>query len=389
MFISAEQDVWCSLWAIQTEECLSFDLGSQREQQFYKLPVNASKHVQVLNNEDRIITAHQADNEGWWWSRAENFQTIAKVLIQVEALVQVTPEWSIWHLQKDCLNAWHKDSALPSNFDLGYLWVVKQLGTTREHCVPINVVSLECKLDLTKLSDIWDKNKSYEAGMLLLYRLVARAQASTAQRPNEVVQNLSERLTNSNGHADMSEESLVFAPEEFRAEPGVPSVIERDSPLHPDDVFRCTGCTRDECAVRHVKCSHLPYSTLLYFTLFASPCIHFRSHNHVFYFSLLYPTMCYYSKLDIRLRISKPMLLTLVMPLSLFFDWNLYFDGSCNTHADYYLRILTNTYQPKIVDSCLYSVLFLFICSMHVRRCSGDILLPDTCERFWMQKCMM
>ena len=42
---------------------------------------------------------------------------------------------------------------------------------------------------------------------------------------------------------------VVVAPEDFTLEPGELSAIDRDSPCHPADVFRCTGCVEPACQV--------------------------------------------------------------------------------------------------------------------------------------------
>ena len=42
---------------------------------------------------------------------------------------------------------------------------------------------------------------------------------------------------------------VVVAPEDFTLEPGQLSAIDRDSPCHPADVFRCTACTEPACQV--------------------------------------------------------------------------------------------------------------------------------------------
>jgi hypothetical protein len=40
----------------------------------------------------------------------------------------------------------------------------------------------------------------------------------------------------------------AMAPDEFELPPGVVSEVDRGGPLSPDDVFRCPGCARPECA---------------------------------------------------------------------------------------------------------------------------------------------
>jgi hypothetical protein len=45
---------------------------------------------------------------------------------------------------------------------------------------------------------------------------------------------------------------LTFAPEDFELLPGQLSTVDRTSPLSPDDVFRCPGCTKPECQVSSV-----------------------------------------------------------------------------------------------------------------------------------------
>ena len=42
---------------------------------------------------------------------------------------------------------------------------------------------------------------------------------------------------------------LVFAPEDFKLEPGVHSHIDRQSPSSAEDVFRCSSCTEAACQV--------------------------------------------------------------------------------------------------------------------------------------------
>jgi hypothetical protein len=46
------------------------------------------------------------------------------------------------------------------------------------------------------------------------------------------------------------EEFLTFEPEDFELEEGAVSNVNRSSPMSPDDVFRCPGCTKADCQVR-------------------------------------------------------------------------------------------------------------------------------------------
>lgn len=61
----------------------------------------------------------------------------------------------------------------------------------------------------------------------------------------------------SNGSAQHWSQASTFAPEDFTLEPGVPSTIQRDTPLHPDDVFRCPRCLEDGSQVDHTSAQQL------------------------------------------------------------------------------------------------------------------------------------
>lgn len=58
---------------------------------------------------------------------------------------------------------------------------------------------------------------------------------------------------------------LVFAPEDFKLEPGAYSQIDRLSPASPEDVFRCNSCTEAACQVcarlysYHMLTSHVEH----------------------------------------------------------------------------------------------------------------------------------
>ncbi|KAF8072663.1 TD1 [Scenedesmus sp. PABB004] len=54
----------------------------------------------------------------------------------------------------------------------------------------------------------------------------------------------------STGSLSSFEEPFTAVPEDLTLPPGVLSKVDRASPLAPEDVFRCAGCTKAECQVR-------------------------------------------------------------------------------------------------------------------------------------------
>ena len=87
---------------------------------------------------------------------------------------------------------------------------------------------------------------------LLMCRHIAAAQSTVIEREASDQQAVRDRVEIVQDSAVLrgnDKDGLVFAPEDFQAEPGVPCTIQRDSPLHSSDVFRCPDCVREGCDV--------------------------------------------------------------------------------------------------------------------------------------------